>query len=65
MGKDVKTIQKNVSDGGGIIYAMGLIGAVFYYFLHATSFWEGFLGLLKAILWPAFLIYGLLDFLKL
>jgi predicted outer membrane repeat protein len=58
------TIQKNVSDGGGAIYGLGLIGALVYYILHATTFWEGLVGVFKAIVWPAFLIYGLLEFLK-
>jgi hypothetical protein len=64
MQKQVKTIQKNVDGGGGAIYGLGLIGALVYYILQATTFWEGVIGVLKAFVWPAFLIYGLLDFLK-
>ena len=45
------------------VYGMGLIGAVIYFISTATGFWVGVLGILKAIFWPAFLVYGLLKFL--
>jgi len=45
------------------IYVLGLIGALVYYLQTATSFWMGVLGFLKALVWPAFLVYGLLRFL--
>lgn len=48
---------------GGAIYGLGLIGSAVYYISNATSFWMGVLGILKAIVWPAFLVYGLLKFL--
>lgn len=48
---------------GGGIYFFGFIGAVVYYIQNATSFWMGVLGILKAIVWPAFLVYELLKFL--
>lgn len=46
--------------GGG--YGLGFLGALIYYLTTATSFGMGVLGLLKAIVWPAFLVYGLLRF---
>lgn len=48
---------------GGAVYGFGFIGAAVYYIFHATSFWMGMLGFLKAIVWPAFLVYELLKFL--
>lgn len=48
---------------GGGIYFFGFIGAVIYYIQTATSFWVGVLGILKAIVWPAFLVFELLKFL--
>lgn len=45
------------------VYGLGFIGAAVYYISIATSFWMGALGLLKAILWPAFMVYELLTFL--
>ena len=47
----------------GAVYCLGFIGAAVYYFGQATSFWSGVLGFLKAIVWPAFLVYELLSFL--
>jgi hypothetical protein len=46
---------------GGAIYGLGFIGALVYYLTTATSFWIGVLGVLKAIIWPAILVYGLLK----
>ena len=46
---------------GGTIYLLGFLGAVVYYIQTATSFWDGVLGVLKALVWPAFLIYKLLG----
>jgi len=47
-------------DGGGI-YGLGFIGAAIYYISTATSFWSGVLGILKAIVWPAFVVFGALK----
>ena len=41
----------------GAVYGMGLIGAAVYFICQATTFWMGVLGILKAIVWPAFLVY--------
>lgn len=63
MNKSTKVIQKNVSSGGGnMVYFFGLIGALVYYLQQANTFWEGFIGILKALVWPAFVIYELLKF---
>ena len=43
------------------IYGMGFIGALIYYISHATSFWMGVLGILKAVFWPGFLVYEALK----
>ncbi|MBT8321853.1 MAG: hypothetical protein KJO94_00110 [Eudoraea sp.] len=43
------------------VYGLGLIGAAVYYIQMATSFWAGVVGLLKAIVWPAFLVYEVLK----
>lgn len=48
---------------GGAIYGLGFIGALVYYLTTATSLLAGFLGFLKALVWPAFLVYGVLKFL--
>jgi hypothetical protein len=51
--------------GGGAVYCMGFIGAVIYYFQHAANFSEGVVGFLKAMVWPAVLIYKVLGLLNL
>jgi hypothetical protein len=52
------------SGAGGAVYSLGLIGALVYYIDHATSFWMGALGVLKALVWPALFVYHLFAFLK-
>lgn len=46
----------------GAIYGLGFLGAAVYYISTATGFWMGVLGFLKAMVWPAFLIFNLLKF---
>jgi hypothetical protein len=48
---------------GGAAYGLGFIGATVYYISTATGFWVGVLGVLKALVWPGFLVYELLKFL--
>ena len=48
---------------GGAVYGLGFIGAAIYYISTATSFWVGVLGVLKALVWPVFLVYEMLKFL--
>ncbi len=57
----VKNIYRNASDA---VYGLGLIGAAIYFIQQAPTFWLGVLGILKAIVWPAFVVYRLLEFLK-
>lgn len=55
--------MKNVCNpgGGGAVYGIGMIGAVVYYIQHASSFGDGVLGILKAIVWPALLVHKALT----
>jgi len=50
--------------GGNAVYGLGLIGALVFYIQQADGFWNGVLGVLKALVWPAFLVYDLLKFLS-
>jgi hypothetical protein len=52
-------IQQNAPHGA--IYGLGLIGAAVYYISTASGFWMGVFGFIKALLWPAFLIYDSLK----
>jgi len=40
-------------------YFLGFLGALIYYVQVSTGFWGTILGILKAIVWPAFLVYKL------
>ena len=48
----------------GASYFIAFIGAAVYYIKPAKTFGAGFLGFLKAIVWPGFLIFDLLKFLE-
>ncbi len=48
----------------GAIYGLGFIGAAVYFISQANGFWMGVLGFLKAMVWPAFLVHKLLEYLK-
>ena len=45
----------------GAVYGLGMIGAAIYFIGHAAGFWAGVLGLLKAIIWPLFLVLKALE----
>jgi hypothetical protein len=49
------------SGPAGAVYGLGLIGAAVYYIGHAAGFWAGVLGFLKALVWPALLVYRALE----
>lgn len=54
---------KNYCSSGGGVYGLGIIGAAVYYISSTDGFWMGALGILKALVWPIFLVYELLKFL--
>ena len=55
-------MNKNNNCGfAGGVYGLGLIGAAVYFIKAATTFWMGALGLGKAIVWPAILVYEALK----
>jgi hypothetical protein len=49
----------------GAVYGLGFIGAAVYFIGQAATFWAGVLGFLKALVWPAFLVYEALRLLEL
>jgi hypothetical protein len=56
-----KQMQKNSSND--IIYGLGVIGAAVHFISEASGFWMGAWGILKALLWPAFMVYELFQYL--
>ncbi len=59
---DIKNKNCNCHGCGGGVYFFGFIGAAVYYIQHTNSFWMGVLGVLKAVVWPAILVYKSLGF---
>ena len=47
---------------GGCSYMVAFIGAAIYYISMAEGFGAIIVGLLKAIVWPGFLVFELLKF---
>lgn len=56
-------MSKYADRGASAVYGLGLVGAAIYFISHAGGFWVGVLGFLKALVWPVFLVYRLLEFL--
>lgn len=61
--KEIRCDIKGVNGCGSCAYGLGVLGAAVYYISTATGFWNGVLGVLKALVWPAFLVFELLKFL--
>jgi hypothetical protein len=49
--------------GNGAVYGLGFVGAAVYFIGPVTSFGAGVIGFLKALVWPAFLVYEAFKFL--
>jgi hypothetical protein len=49
--------QMQANPASSAVYGLGLIGAAIYFISHAATFWLGVVGFLKAVVWPAFLVY--------
>lgn len=45
------------NSGSNAVYGFGIIGAAVYFISTASGFWMGVLGILKALVWPAILVY--------
>ena len=50
-----------VAGATGGAYGLAMIAAAVYFIGHAASFGAGVLGLIKALLWPAFVLYALMQ----
>jgi hypothetical protein len=49
---------------GGALYGVGFLGALVYFFQQATDFSGFIIGFIKALFWPAMLVYESLKFLR-
>lgn len=58
--------EDSCSSSGGFCgsYLLGIIGAAVYYLSTASGFWAGVLGILKSLVWPAFLVFEVLKYIS-
>jgi hypothetical protein len=49
---------------GGAVYGLGMIGAAVWFWQQADGAGEHVVGLLKALVWPAFLVYKAFEALQ-
>jgi hypothetical protein len=59
--------QQNYHNHGntcGVFYFFGMIGVAVYYIQQISGFWPIVLAILKAIVWPAFLVYKVFSYLN-
>lgn len=59
-----KSSKNGNAASGSVVYFLGFVGAAIYFIGHAATFWLGVLGFLKAMIWPVFIIYKILEFFK-
>ncbi len=60
--KTVKVVNKGGPGGG--LYFVTFIGAAFYFIDKADGFWEVILAVLQALVWPGFVVYNVLELLR-
>ena len=56
-----KVVMKQGGDAAGWIYFLGIIGAAVYYIQQAEGFFAIIWAVIKAFLWPGFVVYDLLQ----
>ena len=50
-------MKNNTEGGGSVVYFLGLVGAAVYFIGTAATIGAGVIGFLKALVWPAILVY--------
>ncbi|CAN5484395.1 hypothetical protein BH10BAC6_BH10BAC6_16970 [soil metagenome] len=64
MSSDKKVIVTN--DGmWGLVWFLATVGAAIYFMQQATGFGEGIMAIIKALIWPAMIMYKVLQMLQL
>jgi hypothetical protein len=63
MAKDSNKSVKNINDYGsaGFVLCVAYIGAAVYFVQQSFGFWGFIWALLKAAVWPAFVLYHVLE----
>ena len=49
------------SGGGGAIYCLGLVGSLVYWTQAAVGFGAVITGILKSLVWPAYIVFKFLE----
>lgn len=62
MKERIAAAQSSSKSFGGT-YFLAMIGSAVYFLQQVDGFWNNLLALLKALVWPAFLIFYLLKYL--
>ncbi len=57
--------KSHIHHTSNAVYGLGFLGAAIYYVQMASGFWSVVVGLIKAVFWPAFLVYEVLRHLEL
>lgn len=62
MERETKGVRDGISSQcSGMVWFLGALGAAVYFIQSAETFWQGVLGILKALVWPAYLVYHFLQ----
>jgi hypothetical protein len=53
-----------IENGCGAFYGFGFLGAAIYFIKGSLGFWGAIFGLLKAVFWPAILVYKVFEMMR-
>jgi hypothetical protein len=56
--------SRSTNENWGAVYFLGIIGVAVYYVQQVSGFWPVVLAILKAIVWPAFLLHKVFSMLN-
>ena len=59
--KSKSKVNVEVGKRGSAFYFLGAVGSAIYFISSADGFWDGVLGVLKSLVWPAFLVFEALT----
>jgi hypothetical protein len=59
--KSKNKINIEVGKSTSAFYFFGIVGSAIYFISTADGFWDGVLGVLKSLVWPAFLVFEALS----
>lgn len=59
--KKKSNVNIEVVKSSSTFYFLGIVGSAIYFISTADGFWHGVLGVLKSLVWPAFLIFEALS----